>query len=123
MSQPLAIVFFERIMPGSQLVNRLQDLKYRVLTLNNAAQLANTVQRESPLLAFADLQAKADVVEAIKRIRSNQTTEHVPIIAFAPDDAAALMAAGQSAGATLVVGESALTGHLEALLEQALHIE
>ena len=46
MLQPLAIVFYERLMPGSQLVNRLQDLNYRVLALNNAARLVATVQRE-----------------------------------------------------------------------------
>ena len=43
MSQPLAVVFYERLMPGSQLVNRLQDLNYRVLAINNAALLAASI--------------------------------------------------------------------------------
>ncbi len=42
-------------MPGSQLVNRLQDLNYRVLAVNNAAQLAAITQRETPLLLFIDV--------------------------------------------------------------------
>jgi len=50
--QPLALVFYERLMPGSQLVNRLQDLNYRVLSLSDATRLMATVQRESPLLLF-----------------------------------------------------------------------
>ena len=32
MTQPLALVWYEKLMPGSKLVNRLQDLGYRVLT-------------------------------------------------------------------------------------------
>ena len=67
--QPLAIVFYERLMPGSQLVNRLQDLNYRVLALDNAARLTATVQREMPLLLLADLAAKGEILEAIKKIK------------------------------------------------------
>jgi CheY-like chemotaxis protein len=121
MSQPLAIFFYERLMPGSQLVNRLQDLNYRVLALDNAARLAATVQREMPLLMVADLAAKGDVIAAIKKIKSDDTTSHVPIIAFAPDNAPGLLAAGQESGANLAVTESALTSHLSQILEQALH--
>jgi CheY-like chemotaxis protein len=123
MSQPLAIFFYERLMPGSQLVNRLQDLKYRVLALDNAARLAATVQREMPLLLVADLDAKGDVMGAIKKIKADGSTSHVPIIGFAPDDAPELLAAGQQAGASLAVTESALTSHLPQMLEQALHVD
>ena len=121
--QPLAIVFYERLMPGSQLVNRLQDLHYRVLALDNAARLAATVQREMPLLLLADLAAKGEVVEAVKKIKGVAATCHVPIIAFAPDDAAELLAAAQAAGASLAVTESALAGHLPQMLEQALRVD
>jgi CheY-like chemotaxis protein len=121
--QPLAIVFYERLMPGSQLVNRLQDLKYRVLAINNPALLAATARRESPLLAFVDLDAPGDICGAIARIKTDQISAHLPLIAFAPDDKPELLAAAQTAGANLVVGESALTGHLEQLLEQALRVD
>jgi CheY-like chemotaxis protein len=123
MTQPFAIFFYERLMPGSQLVNRLQDLNYRVLALDNAARLAATVQREMPLLVLADLAAKGEILEAIKKIKSAAGTSHVPIIAFAPDHAADLLAAASAAGASLAVTESALTGHLPQMLEQALHVE
>ncbi|HZI31013.1 MAG TPA: hypothetical protein VFF11_01660, partial [Candidatus Binatia bacterium] len=103
--QPLAIVFYERVMPGSQLVNRLQDLKYRILVLNNPALLAATVRRESPLIAFVDLEARGDIGDAIQRIKSDDATSHVPIVAFAPDDKAELLNAAQKAGANLIVGE------------------
>ena len=123
MSQPLAIFFYERLMPGSQLVNRLQDLNYRVLALDNAARLAATVQREKPLLLLADLAARGDVAGAIKTIRADGATSHVPIIVFAPDNAPDLLSAGQEAGASLAVTESALTGHLTQMLEQALRVD
>ena len=123
MSQPLAIFFYERLMPGSQLVNRLQDLNYRVLALDNAARLVATVQREMPLLLFADLDAKGDVIGAIRKIKADAATSHIPIIAFAPDNAAELLAAAQADGVNLAVTESALTGHLAQILEQALHVD
>jgi len=123
MPQPLAIFFYERLMPGSQLVNRLQDLNYRVLALDNAARLAATVQREKPLLVLADLDAKGDVTAAIKKIKADEATSHVPIVGFAPDNAPNLLTAGQESGANLAVTESALTGHLSQILEQALHVD
>ena len=58
MTQPLALLFYERLMPGSQLANRLQDLKYRVLTVNNIATLAATARREQPLFVMVDLEAR-----------------------------------------------------------------
>ena len=123
MSQPLAIIFFERLMPGSQLVNRLQDLNYRVLAVNNPAQLAAAARRESPLLVVADLDARGDVCGAIARIKADAATAHLPVIAFAPDNKPELFEPAQKAGAALVVGESALAGHLQTVLQQALQID
>jgi len=120
---PLAIVFYERLMPGSQLVNRLQDLNYRVLAVNNPALLAATTKRETPLLVFVDLEARGDITGAIEKIRSEAATSHLPIIAFAPDNKTGLLNAAQQAGANLTVSESALSGHLETLLDQALHLD
>ena len=121
--QPLAIVFYERLMPGSQLVNRLQDLNYRVLAVNNPALLAATAKRETPLLMFVDLEARGDICGAIGKIRSDAATNYLPVVAFAPDNKTDLLAAAQNAGANLAVGESALAGHLQTLLEQALHVD
>ena len=123
MLQPLAIVFYERVMPGSQLANRLQDMNYRVLVLNNPALVAATARRESPLIAFLDLEARGDICGAIERIRSDDTTSHLPIVAFAPADKTELLAAAQKAGASLIVGESRLGSQLPQLLEQALHLD
>jgi CheY-like chemotaxis protein len=123
MSRPLAVVFYERLMPGSQLVNRLQDLNYRVLAVNNAALLAATVKRETPLLLLADFKAQADVRTAVEKIKTDPATAHLPVIAFAPDEEAELLAAAKAAGANFTIGESALGGHLAQLLDQALHLD
>ena len=100
-------------------MNRLQDLNYRVLALNNPALLAAIVQRESPLLAFVDLEARGDICGAIEKIKTDITTAHLPIIAFAPDNQSDLLHAAQKAGASLTVGETNLGSHLE----QALRVD
>ena len=123
MLQPLAIVCYERLMPGSQLVNRLQDLNYRVLALNQADRLVATVQRESPLLLFVDLATAGDICGTIAMLKSTPATAHVPVIGFAPDNAPGLLAEAQTAGANLSVSETAIISHLSQLIDQALHVD
>jgi len=55
------------------------------MAVDQAALLVVTVRREMPLLILADLKAKSDVVEAIKTIKANPDTSHIPVIAFAPE--------------------------------------
>lgn len=123
MTQPLAIVFYEKLMPGSQLVNRLQDLNYRVQAITDATVLLATTQREMPMLVVADLASKADVTRVIAELKADAATTHIPVIAFADEKATAQLAAAQAAGAALAVSEAALNSYLPQLLNQALHIE
>jgi CheY-like chemotaxis protein len=121
--QPLAVVFYERLMPGSQLVNRVQDLGYRVLSLSALERLSATIQRESPLLLFIDLAGDTDVCAAIAELRSGPATAHLPIIGFAPETAADLLAKARTAGATIAVSETAVLNHLAQFVDQALHVD
>jgi len=121
--QPRALVFYERLMPGSQLVNRLQDLNYRVLSLNALDRLGATVQRESPLLLFIDLASSGDVCAAIASLRASPATAHLPVIGFAPEETPDLLAAAQAAGANLAVSETAVISHLSQLIDQALRVD
>ena len=124
MTQPLALVFYERLLPGSQLVNRLQDLGYRVQHISDPKILAECAKREKPLLLFVDLDSSSEnVCEIIAELKRNQATKHLPIISFAADDKNGLQAAALQAGATLAVGETVVTGHLTQLLDQALQVE
>ena len=121
--QPLALVFYERLMPGSQLVNRLQDLNYRVLALSDETRLLATAQRESPLLLFVDLVTARDICGAIATLRSTPATAHLPVIAFAPEDAPHSLAAALKAGANIAVNETAVTNYLNQFIDQALQID
>jgi CheY-like chemotaxis protein len=124
MTQPLALVFYEKLMPGSQLVNRLQDMNYRVRATNDLASFQRCARSEGPMLAFVDLESKeGDVCLTIAALKSDAVTQHVPIVAFASERAAELQAAAQKAGARLVVSEPALLDHLPELLSQVLQVE
>jgi hypothetical protein len=121
--EPLAVVFYERLMPGSQLVNRLQDLNYRVQTVNNVALLAATVKREQPLLLIADLSARGEVCGTMEKIKADPATSHLSMIAFAPDNDSELLSAAQKAGIKITVSETTVTNHLPYLLDQAMQVD
>lgn len=121
-TQPLALVLYEDLMPGSQLINRLQDLNYRVQPLSDPAQLGESAKQGGPMLVFADLAGK-DVCSAVAKLKQERETAHIPIIAFADDRAEQLQAAARQAGANLVVTDGAVLAHLPQLIEQALHTE
>ncbi len=121
---PLALVCYEDLIPGSQLVNRLQDLQYRVQAVTEVAEMVASAASAGPLLIFTDLVSKqGDVCAAIRQLRSNPATAHLPIIAFADDAEAALHEAGRTAGATLVVADSVILTHLDQFIERALQVE
>jgi len=124
MIQPLALVLYEKLLPGTQLVNRLQDLNYRVQVVSDPNILVQTAQESGPMLVFADLESsRNNVCTAIGLLKKNPSTSHLPVIAFGSDEASNLQAEAKAAGATLIVSETALLTHLAQFLEQALQIE
>lgn len=111
-------------MPGSQLVNRLQDAGYRVQTVADARELPATAEKSGALVAFVDLVSrKTEVAQAIATLRRQAPTEHLPVIAFSGERETQLQEAARQAGATVVVNDSALMMHLQPLLDQALAME
>jgi CheY-like chemotaxis protein len=93
MTQPLALIVYERLLPGSQLVNRLQDLSYRVQTLGEAERLVECAEQAKALLVLVDLAStRSDVCAAIGRLKQNPATRHLPVIAFGAENAAKLLA-------------------------------
>jgi CheY-like chemotaxis protein len=122
MTKPLALVLYERLMPGSQLVNKLQDLGYRTETLNDAKALVEHAEKAKPMLVLVDLEpASANVSQALSRLKENSTTAHLPIIAFCADNSADLPSMAKAA--TLVVTDTALVTHLPEFLQQALQVD
>jgi CheY-like chemotaxis protein len=124
MTTPLALVFYENLLPGSQLVNRLQDLGYRVQTINDVQTLMLQALQEKPLIVLTDLgSSDTDVCPFIRELKKNPETKHVPIIAFTDLKNEKLPGAATAAGATLVAGSDAILDQLPELLEQALQVE
>ena len=124
MIQPLALVLYEKLLPGSQLVNRLQDLKYRVQTISDPAMLVDCAEQAKPMVVLADLDsARHDVCAAIVRLKQNPATSHLPVIGYSHENAADLQAAAQNAGVALLVSDTAILTHLPQLLDQALQID
>ena len=123
-SQPLALVLYEKLTPGSQLINRLQDMKYRVHPLGNPADLLSVSSEMKPLVIFADLDMPgADVLGAVTRLRQNSTTAHIPVILLADEITDELNDKFKSSGATVTATDAAVLTHLPQLLEQALRVE
>ena len=124
MTQRLALVLYERLLPGSQIVNRLQDLNYRVQTIADPGLLVECAEQAKPLLVRADLEStRSNVSQATGRLRQNLATKHLPVIAFGADNAPGLTDAAQAAGVTLIVSEAAILNHLSQLLDHALQVE
>jgi PleD family two-component response regulator len=124
MTQPLALVLYENLLPGSQLVNRLQDLNYRVQSVSDTRLLVECCEQTKPMLVLADLSARhPDVCDAVARLKRNASTKHMPVIAFGDETDPELQKAALAAGVTLIVSESALLNHLPECLDQALSID
>jgi CheY-like chemotaxis protein len=124
MTKPLALVFYEKLLPGSQLINRLTDLDYRVLSFHDSYLLEDQSEREKPLVIIADLSSnKTDVCAAIKKLRENPATEHIPVLAFTAEKNVKLQEAARTAGATLVASDTVILDQLPQLLDQALHLD
>ena len=124
MTDPLAIVVYEHLLLGSQLVNRLRDLGYRVLAITDPTTLVVQAERERPLLVLVDLESRAnDLCAIIGQLRAHPGTQHLPVIAFCQQKNTHLQDAAHAAGATLVAGENAILSQLPHLLEQALQVD
>ena len=124
MTKPLALVYYENLLPGSQLVNRLQDLDYRVQVVLDSTHLQQVAEIERALVVLAEFDTrKADMAEVIRSFRANASTQHIPVLAFTASRDKQLPAVAQAAGATLVASDAAILSHLPQLLDQALAVE
>lgn len=119
MTKPLALLLYEKLLPGSQLTNRLQDNGWRVQTVNDPTALVMAAEEHKPIIALVDLSSqKASVTEQVAALRQNPATKHIPVIAFSSDEAHHAGAA--AVGANLVVSDTAVLQHLTQFIDQAL---
>ena len=119
MTQPLALLLYEKLLPGTQLVNRLQDLGWRVQIIHDAAALMRAAEEHKPVLVLTDLNSTASpVAQGINHLRNNKGTAHLPVIAFSAEET--LHKPALDAGANLVVSDTAILQHLNQFIDQAL---
>lgn len=124
MTSPLALLLYERLLPGSALGNKLRDQGYRIQHLTDAASLVTTAEQEKPLVVFVDLELKkSDTFAAIQSLKATTGTAHLPILAFSSPRHEKLQADALTAGATLIASDEAILAQLPAMLDQAMAVE
>ena len=124
MTEPLALVFYEKLLPGQQLVNRLHDLGYRVQSVTNPAALQEEIEKQKPMVLIAEFAAGKTVVhETIAAVKQNPETAHVSILVYIAGADVELQKAAQASGANLVASERGLIDQLPELLDHALRLD
>ena len=124
MTKPLAVVFYESILPGSQLANKLADLGWRVLTNGRAADIAELVRKEKPMVVIAELALRqGDFSAVIVELKRDPAVAHIPVIGYTAVKNQKVQDAAVKAGAKLVAADSAILDQLPHLLEHALSVE
>ena len=123
-NEPLALLLCERGLIATPLAQRLEDLRYRLLTIGKPAGLAATAATEKPMVILADIEGGLEtVLAALTELRAQPTTAHIPVIGFAREVDDATQATAVARGATMVVNEAAILSHLPQLLGRALEIQ
>ncbi len=125
MTKPLAIVFYERLLPGTQVVNKLTDLGYRVSTVHVASEIPQVVESQMPMVVVADLVLRAgDFITVITQLKRSPATSHVPVLGFCnPKKNKKLADAAVAAGANMVAAEAGILEQLPRLLDHVLAVD
>lgn len=124
MTHPLALLLHDKMMPGSKLGTKFEELDFRVATLADPAELLATAKREMPMIVAADLtNRRGDVLEAIRALHAEETTAHIPVIAYAAREDDKVREAALQAGVKVMATETTVLPHLAQFIEHALHVE
>lgn len=124
MTEPLALVFYEKLLPGQQLLNRLKDLGYRAVAVTDATSLKEQVETQKPMLLVAEFPAeKTAVHEALASLKEHPSTAHVAVLAYTSEANPTVREAARAAGANLVASEAGLLEQLPELLDQVLRLD
>lgn len=124
MKKPLALLLHEKLMPGSQVSSKFEEMEYRVRALADPAALAETAKREMPMLVVADLSnRRGDVLAAIAALSADEATAHVPVIAYATHEDERLREAARKAGVKVLATDATIVPHLGPFVDHALQLE
>jgi PleD family two-component response regulator len=119
----LALLYYSNLMPGSQLSNRLLDLGYRVHILADMAHLAETCQKEKPLVVVAEILAGGPALTSIAQLKKDPATQHIPVLGYAAAQDSAQQLQATDAGISLLAGNASIAEHLPRLLDQVLQMD
>ena len=124
MTKPLAIVFYERLLPGSQVVNRLADMGYRVQAMHIASEVPFAVETSTPMVVVVDLVLRAgDVSSIISQLKRSESTKHVPVLGICDPKNTKVAEAAIASGANLVAAEAGILEQLPRLLDHVLALD
>jgi CheY-like chemotaxis protein len=122
-NEPLALLLCERGLIATQLAQRLEGLRYRLVTISNPAELIPFAESQRPMVVLVDVDGlPTPVISAVEELRAHTTTAHIPVVAFARETDDSVQAALVGKGATVVVNEAAILSHLPQLLDRALDV-
>ena len=123
-TKPLAIVFYEKLLPGSRLPFRLADLGWRVSEVKLATQLVAEVRSQRPVVVLMELALRTgDSCPIIAELKRDPDVRHVPVLGFGDPKNQKLSEAAIAAGAGLVAAEAGLLEQLPQLLDHLLAVE
>ena len=123
-TRPLAIVFYEKLLPGTQVVNRLTDLGYRVTATQTAVDVPRLVREHRPMVLIADLALRnGDFCGIIGHLRASPDLAHVPVLGYCDPKNRRLVDAALEAGAKLVAAEQGIPDQLPQLLDHVLSVD
>jgi hypothetical protein len=123
-SKPLAIVFYEKLLPGGRLGFRLADLGWRVAEVKLAGELVPQVRAQKPVVVIAELALRTgDLCPLIADLKRDPDTAHVPVLGYGDPKNRKLAEAAVKAGARLVAAEAGLLEQLPQLLDHLLALD
>jgi len=129
MTKPVALIYYDDLLPGNQLVNQLQDLGYRVEVVTDVSRLVARAISAKAIVCVANFKPPASQVNAaISALRANSDTAHIPVLAFLKLSGKKsadkkLADPVRAAGATLIASEAGIRKQLPVLLEQVLEVD
>ncbi len=124
MTQPLALLWLGKMLLGSRLTDKLEELGYRVKVMTSPESLLMDAERDKPLVVFMGVDSQPDrITNAITRLKGNPGTEHLPVIAIISAHNQASQQIALDAGAKLAVPATVVLDYLDHFLQQALELQ
>ncbi len=122
--KPLAFVCSENMILGTQLVDRLHNLGYRVEIIPDADQLSAQARSARPFVIVSDLTSRGtSLMPVIRGLRQEEATAHIPVIAMTTNPNRQYHSEAVAAGASVVAMESGILAQLPQLLDVALALD